>query len=113
MVYSFEVDDWKYITRASGAEKMAGNEKTGPEHDGRIIHKHTHTHPIPFLHPISISSFFAYPTLITQTHRCTHAHIHTHTHACAHRHDNQNAYKALVVCPPFVQVVQTLLGRRS
>ena len=70
----------KYITRANGAKKkMAGNEKTGPEHDGRIIHKHTHTHPIPFLHPISICSFFAYPKPITQTHRCTHTHTHTLT----------------------------------
>ena len=110
MVYSLKVDDWKYITRASGAEKMTGNEKTGPEHDGRIIHKHTHTHPIPFLHPISISSFFAYPTPITQTH--THTRTLTHTHALTGT-TTKAPTKALVVCPPFVQVVQTLLGRRS
>lgn len=83
-MYSFEVDDWEIHNKSKWREKKkAGNEKTGPEHDGRIIHKHTHTHPIPFLHPISICSFFAYPKPITQTHRCTHTHTHslTLTHA--------------------------------
>ena len=44
MVYSFEVDDWEIHNKSKWREKkMAGNEKTGPEHDGRIIHKHTHS----------------------------------------------------------------------
>ena len=102
----------KYITRASGAKKKWREMRKQVQNMTGVLYTNTHIH-IPSL-PIPSSHFDLFLLCISDTHHTnTHTHTHTHSHACAHRHDNQNAYKALVVCPPFVQVVQTLLGRRS
>ena len=100
MVYSFEVDDWKYITRASGAEKMAGNEKTGPEHDGRIIHKHTHTHPIP---SHSFIPFRSVPSLHIR--HPSHKHTHTHAHSLTRMRSQARQPKRLqgLSCVPTIR----------
>ena len=103
----------KYITRASGAKKKRREMRKQVQNMTGVLYTNTHIH-IPFHSFIPIRSV---PSLHIRNpshkHTGVHTHTHTHSHACAHRHDNQNAYKALVVCPPFVQVVQTLLGRRS